>query len=61
MVKIGDKIVSSVKNEVKKGFAMQLKYIPAGTLVHNIELTPGKGGISCTVCRIICFCNGTRQ
>lgn len=24
---------------------MQLKYIPAGTLVHNIELTPGKGGI----------------
>ena len=24
---------------------MLLKNIPAGTLVHNIELTPGKGGI----------------
>ncbi len=30
--------------EIKVGNAMPLKYIPVGTLVHNVELTPGKGG-----------------
>ncbi len=44
-LKKGDKIISSEKNEIENGFAMLLKNIPAGTLVHNIELTPGKGGI----------------
>jgi len=44
-LKNGDKVLSSEKGEIKKGFAMLLKHIPAGTLIHNIELTPGKGGI----------------
>ena len=44
-LKMGDKVVSSDKNEIQKGFALLLKNIPAGTIVHNIELTPGKGGI----------------
>ena len=44
-LKIGDKVVSGDKTEVQKGNSMMLKNIPAGTLVHNIELTPGKGGI----------------
>ena len=44
-LKKGDKVISSDKNEIHKGFAMLLKNIPAGTIVHNIELTPGKGGI----------------
>lgn len=44
-VKIGETIISGDKTEVQKGNAMILKNIPAGTLVHNIELTPGKGGI----------------
>lgn len=30
--------------EIKPGNAMPLKFIPVGTIIHNIELTPGKGG-----------------
>ena len=41
-LKTGDKIISSDKTEVQKGNALLLKNIPAGTSVHNIELTPGK-------------------
>ena len=44
-LKKGDKVISSNKNEIQKGFALLLKNIPAGSVVHNIELTPGKGGI----------------
>jgi large subunit ribosomal protein L2 len=41
---VGDKIVSSLKADAKPGNAMQLASIPVGTIVHNIELKPGKGG-----------------
>ncbi len=40
----GDKIVASEKADVKPGNAMPLKNIPVGTIVHNVELKPGKGG-----------------
>lgn len=40
----GDKIVSSAKADIQPGNAMQIKNIPVGTLVHNVELQPGKGG-----------------
>ena len=30
--------------DIKAGNAMQIQYIPVGTLIHNIELMPGKGG-----------------
>ncbi|MBP3336852.1 MAG: 50S ribosomal protein L2 [Clostridia bacterium] len=30
--------------DIKPGNAMQIQYIPVGTLIHNIELMPGKGG-----------------
>lgn len=44
-LKIGDEIISDKKKvEVKTGNAMPLVNMPVGTLVHNIELTPGKGG-----------------
>ena len=44
-VKVGDQIISSNSLvDVKPGNAMPLKVIPVGTLVHNIELKPGKGG-----------------
>ena len=43
-VKAGDKIVSGVKADILPGNAMQIKNIPVGTLVHNVELQPGKGG-----------------
>ena len=42
-LKVGDKIISSEKAELKTGNAMQLKNIPSGQFVHNIEMIPGKG------------------
>ena len=42
---VGDKIQSSAEGlDIKAGNAMKLKNIPIGTLVHNIEMKPGKGG-----------------
>lgn len=43
-LKVGDKVVSADRVEVKVGNALQLKNIPIGTSVHNVEMTPGKGG-----------------
>ena len=43
-LKVGDKIVSGVACDIKVGNALELKNIPEGTVVHNVELTPGKGG-----------------
>ncbi len=44
-LKVGDKISSSIKGlDSKPGNAMQLKNIPVGTMVHNLEMKPGKGG-----------------
>ncbi len=43
-LKVGDKIVSDEKCEVKIGNALKLKNAPIGTVFHNVELTPGKGG-----------------
>src|SRR3546814_910532 len=40
----GDQVVSGQKVGVKPGNAMPLRSIPIGTIVHNIELKPGKGG-----------------
>lgn len=43
-LKVGDKVVSGEKVEVKSGNSMPLKNIPLGVGIHNIELVPGKGG-----------------
>lgn len=43
-MKVGDKIVSGPKADIKTGNALALKDIPVGSLIHNIELRPGKGG-----------------
>jgi large subunit ribosomal protein L2 len=40
----GDSVVSGKSVDVKPGNAMPLGAIPAGTIVHNIETKPGKGG-----------------
>ena len=40
----GDKVVSGQKVDVKPGNAMPLGSMPIGTIVHNVELKPGKGG-----------------
>jgi len=46
-LKVGDKVISSQDSQVdiKPGNSMKLKYIPMGTFLHNLELTPGKGGV----------------
>jgi len=43
-IRTGDKIVSGKGKEVKIGNCMPLSDIPAGTDIHNIELTPNGGG-----------------
>ncbi len=44
-MKVGDKVLSSQKAiEAKTGNRMPLEFIPVGVFVHNLELTPGKGG-----------------
>jgi len=43
-LKAGDAVVSGERVDVKPGNAMPLKSIPVGTIVHNVELKPGKGG-----------------
>ena len=41
----GDKVVASSKAvDVKPGNTMPLQYIPVGSIVHNVEMKPGKGG-----------------
>jgi large subunit ribosomal protein L2 len=42
-LKVGDKIESGDKTDIKVGNSLMLANIPEGTLVHNIELKPGKG------------------
>ncbi len=43
-VKVGDKLMSGANAEIKNGNSLPLKNIPLGTMVHNVEMTPGKGG-----------------
>jgi large subunit ribosomal protein L2 len=43
-LKAGDQVVSGDRVDVKPGNAMPLKNIPVGTIVHNVEMKPGKGG-----------------
>ncbi|WP_422484519.1 50S ribosomal protein L2 [Gudongella sp. DL1XJH-153] len=42
-IKVGDMIESGEEADIKIGNALQLKHIPVGTTIHNIELKPGKG------------------
>ncbi|MYH78304.1 MAG: 50S ribosomal protein L2 [Acidimicrobiaceae bacterium] len=41
---VGDRIMSGSRSEVRPGNAMALRYIPVGTVVHNVELKAGGGG-----------------
>ena len=42
-LKVGDKIVSGPDAEIQVGNALPLELIPLGTIIHNIELIPGRG------------------
>ena len=41
---VGDTVVAGDKVDVKPGNAMKLSSIPVGTIIHNVEMKPGKGG-----------------
>ena len=41
---VGDKVIAAKKTDVKPGNAMELGQVPVGTIVHNVEMKPGKGG-----------------
>ena len=42
-LKVGDKVISSASADIKPGNALPIENIPVGTVIHNIELYPGKG------------------
>ena len=43
-LKVGDEVLSGPSADIKPGNAMPLRFIPLGTIVHNVELTKGRGG-----------------
>ena len=43
-LKVGDNVISAEKTDIKPGNAMPFTGMPIGSIVHNIELKPGKGG-----------------
>jgi len=43
-LKVGDHVVSGPEADIVTGNSLPLKNIPVGTMIHNIEMRPGKGG-----------------
>lgn len=43
-IKVGDRVVSSDTADIKPGNCLPMRAIPVGTVIHNLELTPGRGG-----------------
>ncbi|MGQ9688935.1 MAG: 50S ribosomal protein L2 [Desulfobaccales bacterium] len=43
-LQVGDEVVSSAEADIKPGNSLPLANIPSGTMVHNVELKPQKGG-----------------
>jgi large subunit ribosomal protein L2 len=43
-LKVGDTVMSGPQAEIRTGNALPIRNIPLGTVVHNVELYPGRGG-----------------
>jgi large subunit ribosomal protein L2 len=43
-LKVGDRVMNGPEAEVRVGNALPLRNIPTGTVIHNLELYPGRGG-----------------
>jgi large subunit ribosomal protein L2 len=43
-LKVGDSVIADERTDVRPGNCMPMENIPLGTIVHNIEMKPGKGG-----------------
>lgn len=46
---VGDTIVSGETADIKPGNTLEIKNIPVGTMIHNIELKPARVASSCAV------------
>lgn len=46
-LKVGDTVIAGPEVDIKPGNSLPLSGIPVGTIIHNIELRPGKGGQIC--------------
>ena len=46
-LKVGDTVLSSTEADIKPGNCLPIANIPLGTIIHNIELYPGRGGQLC--------------
>jgi large subunit ribosomal protein L2 len=46
-LKTGDTVISGTEVDIKPGNSLPLNSIPVGTIIHNIEMRPGKGGQLC--------------
>jgi large subunit ribosomal protein L2 len=43
-IRVGDRLSAGPEAEIRPGNAMRLRAMPVGTIIHNVELHPGKGG-----------------
>lgn len=43
-LRVGDKVISGANVDIKPGNAMTMANMPVGTIIHNVEMKPGKGG-----------------
>lgn len=43
-MKVGDKVIAGAKADILPGNSLPISSIPVGTVVHNVELKPGRGG-----------------
>ena len=43
-LKVGDKVMSGPDADIKPGNCLPIQNIPVGTLIHNVEIKPGRGG-----------------
>lgn len=43
-MKVDDAVISSTTADIKPGNVLPMQNIPVGTIIHNVEITPGKGG-----------------
>lgn len=46
-LEVGAQVLSGSKADIKPGNSLQLSEMPVGTIIHNVELRPGKGGQLC--------------
>ncbi len=43
-LRVGDRVMSGEEAEIRAGNTLPIRHIPVGTLIHNVELEPGRGG-----------------